>query len=461
MATIAFMLDHEEGHLLPTFKLARQLRARGHNVYYLGLADGGDFVRRQGFDFIPVLEHVFPKGTMRTLRDFWWTAASNGNGHGKEGGNGNGAAKPEQKQWYQQDGDEGEVLLYERYLGALVRGESLDGVIRTLQPDLLILNTFLAANALVLHYRYRIPIVLLTPYLRTISKAQHAAGIEGALLRLRSGADDFFTLVRRADPTARRFSDLSAHFMRMPELILCPQDLEMLKPGQPKEQEVFYGEASVDLDRKDDREFPWDQVNPAKRLLYCSLGSQSFMGGKDVVSGFLQAVAAAMTAHPEWQLILSTGGLIRPEDFPTRPADAILSSWVPQLKVLERAAVMITHGGLGTLKECVFRGVPVVVFPISRDQPDNAKRVVHHRLGLSGDLASFTPQGIFSLVQQVADNPEYRQNMERMRSRFLAVEESGVGVKVIEDTLRRHGRLAPAAASPASTSPQGSAARAY
>lgn len=452
MATIAFMLDHEEGHLLPTFKLARQLRARGHTIYYLGLADGGDFVRRQGFDFIPVLEHVFPKGTMRTLRDFWWTASANGN----NGADGNG--KPEAREWYQQDGDEGEIVLYERYLGALVRGESLDGVIRTLQPDLLILNTFLAANALVLHYRYRIPIVLLTPYLRPMTKAQHAAGIEGALLRLRSGADDFFTLVRRADPTARRFSDLSAHFLRMPELILCPQELELPKPGQPREQEVYYGEASVDLDRKDDREFPWDQVNPAKRLLYCSLGSQSFIGGKDVVSGFLRAVTEAMAAHPDWQLILSTGGMLQPEDFPVRPADAILSPWVPQLQVLERAAVMITHGGLGTLKECIFRGVPVVVFPISRDQPENAQRVVHHRLGLSGDLAKDSPPGIFSLVQQVADAPEFRQNMERMRDRFLEVEKAGVGVKVIEDTLRRHGRLTPVAAA---NSAAGSEVRAF
>lgn len=452
MATIAFMLDYEEGHLLPTFKLARQLRERGHNVYYLGLADGGDFVRRQGFDFIPILEHVFPRGTMQTLRDFHWTAS-----HSPEatnGANGNGAGKPDPKEWYQKDGDEGQILLYERYLGALVRGESLDGVIRTLQPDLLILNTFLAANALVLHYRYRIPILLLTPYLRTVTKAQHAAGIEGALLRLRSGMDEFITLVRRADPTARRLSDLSAHFMRMPELILCPQDLELPRPGQPKEQEVYYGEASVDLDRKDDREFPWDQIDPSKRLLYCSLGSQSFMGGKDVVSGFLQAVTTAMASHPGWQLILATGGLLRPEDFPVRPADAILSPWVPQLQVLERAAVMITHGGLGTLKECIFRGVPVVVFPISRDQPDNAQRVVHHRLGLSGDLTSYTPQGIFSLVQQVADNPEYRQNMERMRSRFLEVEESGVGVKVIEDTLRRHGRLTSPAATVPARSPE-------
>jgi zeaxanthin glucosyltransferase len=69
MATIAFVLDHEEGHLIPTFKLARQLAARGHAVRYLGLLDSGDFVRRQGFDFVPILERALPAGTVRKLWD--------------------------------------------------------------------------------------------------------------------------------------------------------------------------------------------------------------------------------------------------------------------------------------------------------------------------------------------------------------------------------------------------------
>lgn len=438
MATIAFMLDHEEGHLLPTFKLARQLAARGHQIYYLGLADGGDFVRRQGFDFIPILEHVFPKGSMRTLRDFWWTsaAAADGTAVGTSG-----AVLALPKEWQGKQGDDGEAALYEKYLGALVRGESLEGVIRALQPDLLLLNTFLPANALVMHYRYRIPIVLLTPYLRTSSKSQHAAGIEGALLRLRSGADDFFSLVRRADPAARRFSDMSAHFMKMPELIQCPQELELPKPGQPREPEVYYVEASVDLDRRDEREFPWDRLDPAKKILYCSLGSQSFIGGRNTVSSFLQAVAEAMIPHADWQLVLSTGNQLTRDDFEKVPEDAVIWPWVPQLQVLERAAVMITHGGLGTVKECIFRGVPMVVFPISRDQPENARRIVHHKLGLGGELSSFSPAGIFALVRQVAESAEIRQSMDRVQRRFHEVEASGIGVRLIEETLRRHGRL--------------------
>ena len=49
MAKITFLLEHEEGHLNPTFRLARRLATRGHSVAYMGLADGGNYVRSQGF----------------------------------------------------------------------------------------------------------------------------------------------------------------------------------------------------------------------------------------------------------------------------------------------------------------------------------------------------------------------------------------------------------------------------
>jgi len=68
IAIIAFLIEHEEGHLNPTFCLARRLAARGHRLVYLVLADGSDFVRRQGFEVIPILEKAFPAGTIRTQR---------------------------------------------------------------------------------------------------------------------------------------------------------------------------------------------------------------------------------------------------------------------------------------------------------------------------------------------------------------------------------------------------------
>jgi len=412
MARIAFVLDHEEGHLLPTFKLARQLRARGHTVTYLGLTDSGPFVRRQGFDFAPILARVFPEGTVGQLR------------RELEGFAGPGAQDPKDEE------------VYGKYLGALARGEGLDGPVGEIKPDLFILNSFLGLNALVLHFRFGIPIVFLTPYLRVSTREQEADQLEGTLLRLRSGAVPFFELVRQKAPAARRLRDVTGCLLRMPELIQCPRELDLPRNGAPDEPEVHYIEAAVDLSRREDRGFPWERLDPQKKLLYASLGSQSFIAGQEAAVRFLRAIAEGAAARPEWQLVLGTGGLVDAADLPL-PADAIALPWIPQIPVLERAALMVTHGGLGTIKECIFHDVPMVVFPIARDQPENAKRVVHHGIGLAGDLAGATPESLFERIETVDREPAFRERVMRMGHRFREVEESGIGVQRIEASLGR------------------------
>src|SRR6266545_4381752 len=411
MAKIAFVLDPEEGHLFPTFKLARQLQERGHSVIYLGLADSGPLVRRQGFELVPILTRIFPEGSVPRLKEEREGVFVPGtNGH-----------EPADEDTYGQ------------YLGAMARGEGLDGPVAEARPDLFILNSFLGLNALVLHFRFGIPIVFLTPFLRTMSREQSADLLEGTLLRLRTGAVPFFELVRRSAPSARRLRDVTGCLLRMPELIQCPRELDLPREGA-EEPEVHYIEASVDLSRREDRGFPWERIDPGRKLLYASLGSQSFMAGREAAVGFLRAVAEGAARRPDWQLVLATGGLAEPADLPL-PADAVALPWVPQIPVLERAALMVTHGGLGTIKECIFHDLPMVVYPIGRDQPDNAKRVAHHGLGLAGDLAGVTPEGIFALVEQVDREPSFRKNAARMGRRFREVEASGIGVRRIEAAL--------------------------
>jgi MGT family glycosyltransferase len=419
MATIAFVLDHEEGHLLPTFKLARQLRERGHSVIYLGLADSGHLVRQQGFELLPILSRVFPEGSVPRLRRHQAEVLGVPGDAAGAGGDG------------QKTGDE---EVYGQYLGALAKGEGLDSQVAEARPDLFILNSFLGLNALVLELRFGLPIVLLTPFLRSFTREQAADQLEATLLRLRTGAVAFFELVRRRVPSARRLRDLTDRLLRMPELIQCPQELDLPGNGGGPEPAVHYIEASVDLGRREDRGFPWERLDPGKKLLYASLGSQSFLAGRDTALGFLRAVAEGAARRPDWQLVLGTGGLVEPADLPL-PADAVALSWIPQIPILERSALMVTHGGLGTIKECIFHDVPMVVFPITRDQPDNAKRIVHHGLGLAGELAGATPEGIFSLVDQVDREPSFRENVAGMGRRFREVEESGIGVRKIEEVL--------------------------
>lgn len=47
--------------------------------------------------------------------------------------------------------------------------------------------------------------------------------------------------------------------------------------------------------------------------------------------------------------------------------------------------LFITQGGLQSLEEALFLGVPVLVLPFFGDQLSNAKRVTEHGLGLSLD----------------------------------------------------------------------------
>jgi zeaxanthin glucosyltransferase len=418
MARITFLLEHEEGHLNPTFRLARRLQAHGHSVTYLGLADGGNYVRSQNFEFFPILERLLPAGSLRTQREVAATAP----------GSTDRGAEMRLSQ------EIGPTSIYNRCWLDMVKGdEALDRAMRSLRPDLVLLTSFFAPHALVLHYRYGVPVVLLTPMLRTYAKSRYAELLGDILMGLGGAAADFIDLVRRADPTVGQMGDLAARLMALREVILCPADLELPAERHDHEPEVHYAEASVDLDRQSDRPFPWELLDPERKLLYVSLGSQSYRADRDRVTAFLRATGEAFVGRPDWQVLLATGGLLDAEEL-AAPAGTLVAGWAPQIDLLRRARVAITHGGLGTVKECIFFGVPMVVFPLSHDQPDNARRVVHHGLGTWGDLGAFSPESIRDLVES-ADQPAVHANVERMRQRFVAVEESGAACRLIEEVL--------------------------
>jgi zeaxanthin glucosyltransferase len=425
MARIVFLIEHEEGHLNPTFRLARRLAARGHEIAYLGLADGGDSVRAQGFEFVPILEDLFPPGTLRTLREV--LRASPGGDGGREAGIVSATRSV------------GPGSVYARtWQGLISSGESLDEVLHALRPDLFILTSFYVPHALVLRNRYGVPAVLLTTLLRTFPKSEYAVKIRGMLKESGEAAQQLVALMQRRNPSLRVAevaARVLAQVLKMRELILCPSDFEIPGRTHENEPEVHYVEPTVDLERRGDGPFPWERLDPGRRLLYVSLGSQSYQAGQGRAASFLAEVVAAFYNRPDWQLVLSTGGLLSPEEIP-QPPGGIVAAWVPQLAVLDRASVMITHGGLGTVKECIVRGVPMVAFPSMYDQPDNARRIVHHRLGTRGDLREASATGILSLVEE-ADQPEVRQSLAAMQRRFLDAEEAGAAVRLIEEALSR------------------------
>jgi UDP:flavonoid glycosyltransferase YjiC (YdhE family) len=226
-----------------------------------------------------------------------------------------------------------------------------------------------------------------------------------------------------------------------PFLVLCPRVFEL--PQAPLREGCHYLEASIDLERREPGGFPWERLDGSRPLIYCSLGSHPQDYEKS--EAFFQAVLDAMRQRPEWQMVLAVGAAyIGSPLFHDVPSNVVAVDWVPQLAMLKKAAVMITHGGLGTVKECIYFGVPMVVFPMAFDQPENAARVAWHGLGLRGSTGDLSATEILHLMDRVLEDAAFRTRVASMSTVFREIETSGVGARVVEELLNGPGRTAPA-----------------
>ena len=57
----------------------------------------------------------------------------------------------------------------------------------------------------------------------------------------------------------------------------------------------------------------------------------------------------------------------------TLPKEIVIVPSAPQLEILKRASLFLTHTGFGSMHESLYFGVPMVAMPISADQPLNAR----------------------------------------------------------------------------------------
>ncbi|MFI6211126.1 glycosyltransferase [Nocardia brasiliensis] len=75
-----------------------------------------------------------------------------------------------------------------------------------------------------------------------------------------------------------------------------------------------------------------------------------------------------------------TSGAIDPETLTAAP-NARVERFVPHHLLLDRAAVVVSHGGMGLVQKALATGVPVCVVPSGRDHFEVARRVVGNEAG--------------------------------------------------------------------------------
>ena len=72
------------------------------------------------------------------------------------------------------------------------------------------------------------------------------------------------------------------------------------------------------------------------------------------------------------------------------PDNVTVTRWARHAEVLPHCSAVITHGGHGTVMKALIAGVPLIVVPLGRDQPDNAG-LGRPRRRLASDYARTQP----------------------------------------------------------------------
>ena len=429
-----------------SLKLASSLRNRGHEIVYLGIQDGAVLIEPYGYRFISVFEDWLPLGLVKQ-----WTRS-------------NVEIDSPLKQIRFLLGERKKLLYHQTFIDFLIGGgyrEYLKAV-DNIKPDLILIDATLHTHWATLAYRSGVKSLYFNPGL-PISEDPVIPPLNTALppgtdpeskAAVRKGWNDFlrkrwiknklFQLAGIADwvEHQRKLARVLGYplerfnirtelmpLLDFPMLIMCPQAFEFAEAGE--RPNIHYSQAFIELDRKEP-EFPWDKINNDKMLIYCSLGSLASS------ASFYQRVINAVAQESSWQLVLNLGPELKVTAFHGMPDDAILVNGAPQLSLLRRSAVMINHGGIGTVKECIYFAVPQISFPIYFDQPGAAARVQYHGLGTMGDLIRSTAADIHRLLMNTISDTSIKSRTLAMSQVFQAIETTQAGATLIEFYLPTH-----------------------
>lgn len=87
-----------------------------------------------------------------------------------------------------------------------------------------------------------------------------------------------------------------------------------------------------------------------------------------------------------------------------------ISGYEPFSKLFPRAVAIVHQCGIGTTAQALTSGRPQVLVPFAHDQPDNARRVVAMRIGVSVPRRRLAAHRLESALRTVTTNQDYASN---------------------------------------------------
>ena len=393
-------------HQNATFGLAKTLLHQGHKVTYAGAEQGiyGEDLRSnvlmQGFQYKWLDPHQYQKEKSDST-------------------------------------SESPTDSFTHFANTLLEGQLFADFVEQVQPDIILLDIHLPIYAIAFH-PFNIPLLFLSTELDT-DRSNLSPPLTSSLVPQTSEQPEIaikkawreYTERNPLHPAVRYLIQklssqngfsletmikekcIAMFGLKYPELVLWPYEFEF-RSDKPTDQKYYIG-SDVGLDRYESY-FDWSDYTPNKPLIYCAIGT---VVAHEMLADFVNRLLATFRKSPDYQCIISAGRVFERLKSSTHlPENIHIYQYVPQLTILKRADLMITLAGANSIKEAITLGVPLLCYPFHSDQFGNAARVVHHKLGLRGNISGDSPIDIRKNIERVISNHSFSKSVQRFQNIF-------------------------------------------
>ncbi|MDH5669295.1 MAG: glycosyltransferase [Nitrospira sp.] len=415
MSYIGIMCPNTSGHLNPMIALADALRTRGHRVTFFLLGDPPASVKTAGFQIVLLGGSIFPpdqyRAGLQRLGSLQGRAAL--------------------KQTFAMGARAAEAILKVGPTAARAAGITALLVDQASFPggtvaDELGIPFATVCNALLLHSEPTVPPFFThwQPQDSWLSRTRTRVAWAG-LNRL------YAPILTRIQERRRQLglpipTQIAATWSDRIQISQQPEAFEFPRQELPN-QLRFVGPLRLPNGYQP-VPFPWDRLD-SRPLIYASLGTL-----QNRVEGTFRTIVDACEGL-ETQLVISTGHGVAPEKLGELPGHPIIVPYAPQLDLLSRSALAVTHAGLNTVLDSLSTGVPMVTIPITNEQPGIAARVAWAGAGENIIPKQLTPERLRAAVVRVRSDSSYRTAAEQIRESIKAGGGAPRAAAMIEQSL--------------------------
>ncbi len=137
------------------------------------------------------------------------------------------------------------------------------------------------------------------------------------------------------------------------------------------------------------------------------------------------------------QLVISLGGRRDPEMFHNLPGEPLVVRDAPQLQLLKRAQVVITHAGPNTVFETLMEGKPMIAIPEGVRSACDCGPPGMAGCGRGIAIEELSARQIRAALMKVLNEPSYRDAAKELQARMRLDRGLERAADVIEEAIER------------------------